>query len=82
MIGGKRVDLTLQITTSSVNYFILSFLPPLQIIRLQQLNKRYYNLYVPVTLSTVTVGGTVPSEASRPHTFALQIQYNRNLLLL
>ena len=59
-IGGQRFNLLTQIGKSSVNYFILSYLPPLQILRLGQLNRRYYDLYVPVTLSNVTLSGTVP----------------------
>lgn len=81
-IGGRRIDLRLKISRSSVNYFILSFLPTLKIIRLGQLNKRYYELYTPVTLSTVTIGGTVPASNTRRHIFALRIESSRNLLLL
>ena len=64
-LGGKRFNLTQKIRTSSVNYFILSFLPPVQILRLGQLNRRFYNLYVPVTLSNVTIGGTLPCSNTR-----------------
>ena len=59
-INGRRLNLSQYIAKSSVNYFILSFLPPQQILRLGRLNRRFYDLYVPVTLSTVTIGGTIP----------------------
>ena len=59
-INGRRLNLAQYIAKSSVNYFILSFLPPQQILRLGRLNRRFYDLYVPVTLSTVTIGGTIP----------------------
>ena len=64
-IDGRRLNLTQSISKSSVNYFILSFLPPIQIMRLGLLNRRFYDLYVPVTLSTVTLGGTTPSNTHR-----------------
>lgn len=70
-MGSKKVNMSLNITKSSVNYFILSFLPPLQIIRIGQLNKRFYNLYVPVTLSTVTARGTTPNMGCRQSTFVI-----------
>ena len=38
MRNGVRYNLLVKIAKSSVNYFILSFLPPLQIIRMGQLN--------------------------------------------
>ena len=61
---------------SSVNYFILSFLPPLQIIRMGRLNKRFYKLYVPVTLGTVNISGSVPSSNSTRYVFALRFEQN------
>lgn len=81
-IGNKKFNQKLDITKSSVNYFILSFLPPLQICRMGQLNKRFYNLYVPVTLQTVTERGTQPNMGSRQSTFVLQLELSENLLML
>jgi len=76
------MNLTYLISKSSVNYFILSFLPLLQITKLGQLNKRFYELYVPVTLSTVTIGGTLPCSNTRPLTFALRLETSMDLMLL
>lgn len=81
-MGGKRINLSVQISKSSVNYFILSFLPPLQVVRLGQLNKRFYNLYVPVTLQTMTVKGTQPNSGFLQRTFAIQLEMSPNLILL
>ena len=49
-----------RIQTSSVFYIILSYLPQPQIIQTQQVNKRFYNLYVPIVSSMVTSVGTTP----------------------
>ena len=65
-----------------MNYFILSFLPPLKIIRLGQLNRRFYELYVPVTLSTLTVAGSLQCSNTRRNNFALRIESSPNLLTL
>ena len=70
------------IAKSSVKYFILSFMPPLQIIRMGRLNKRFYKLYVPVTLSTVSISGSVPSSNSNRYVFALRFEQNENLDML
>lgn len=63
-------------------YFILSYLPPLQILRLSFLNHRFRDLYVPVTMSTMTIGGTIPTSNSRKNVFALRIESSPNLLIL
>ena len=49
-----------RIQTSSVFYIILSYLSQLQIIKTQLVNKRFYNLYVPVVSSMVTSVGVTP----------------------
>ena len=82
MADGKRYSMLVKIDKSSVNYFILSFLPPLQIVRMGRLNRRYYNLYVPVTLGTVTIGGTVPSSNKSQFVFALRFEQSPNLSML
>ena len=69
--------MTQKIAKSSVNYFILSFLPPIQILHLSQLNRRYYDLYVPVTLSNVTIGGTVPASYTRQTKFPLRFEASK-----
>ena len=51
-------------------------------IRLGQLGKRYYNLYSPVTLSTMTIGGSVPCNNLKRNIFALRIESSSNLLML
>ena len=71
-----------RIDKSSVNYFILSFLPPLQIVRMGQLNHRFYDLYVPVTLGTVTIDGTIPSSNKSQFVFALRFEQSPNLSML
>ena len=81
-IDGKKIKLMQEISKSSVNYIIVSFLPPKQIIRLGMLNKRFYNLYVPVTLSNVTIGGTQPCSNSKQTTFALQFEDSKDLYTL
>ena len=69
------------ISKSSVNFFILSFLPLVEILKLGQLNKRFYDYYVPVTLGTVTLGGVLPVNGHRRRSFALQLETSDNLLL-
>ena len=60
----------------------MSYLPLLQIIRAGQLNKRFYNLYSPVTLANVTMDGTIPSSNTRQSTFLIQIETSPNLYKL
>ena len=76
------MDLKPKISESAVNYFILSFLPTLQIIRLGLLNKRFYDLYAPVTLHTVTIAGSVPVSNTRRNIFVLRTESRRDLLML
>ena len=81
-INGKKFNMKSQISKSSVNYFILSFLTPLQVVRLGQLNDRYYKLYVPTVLATMTIGGTVPCSNSRRLTFAIRLESSANMILM
>ena len=78
-IRGRVFSMKYKIGESSVNYEILSYLPLLQIIRLQQLNRRYYNEFVPTTLTNVTISGTIPCSNTRQLTFALQFETSKNL---
>ena len=73
-INGVKYNLAQHFSTSSVNYFILSYLTSLEITRLGQLSKRFYELFVPTTLWTATIAGTVPTERSRQLTFAIQLE--------
>ena len=82
LLDGRKFNLSQQISKSSVNYFILSFLPLLQIVRLGRLNKRFYNLYVPVTLGTVTINGTLPSSSSNQFVFAMRFENSQNMSML
>ena len=55
-----QLRLVNKIQTSSVFYIILSYLPQLEIIQTQLVNKRFYNLYVPVVSTMVTTVGVTP----------------------
>ena len=50
----------LRIQTSSVFYIILVYLPMQKILHMQQTNKRFYNIYVPIVLKNVTSLGITP----------------------
>ena len=67
---------------SSVNYMILSFLPLKQIVRCQGISKRFYNTYVPVTLSNVTPAGAIPIKPPNSVFFAIQVEDSPNLATL
>ena len=47
-----------------------------------RLNKRFYSLYVPVTLGTVTINGTIPCSKSSRFVFALRFEQSTNISLL
>ena len=79
---GKRYSMLVRIDKSSVNYFILSFLPLLQIVRMGRLNKRFYHCFVPVTLGTITIDGTIPSSNKSQFVFALRFEQSPNLSML
>mmetsp|Transcript_21908 Transcript_21908/g.29315 ORF Transcript_21908/g.29315 Transcript_21908/m.29315 type:complete len:124 (-) Transcript_21908:624-995(-) len=63
-------------------YFVLSFLTQIQIVRMGQLNRRFRDRFVPVTLGALTKSGTVPVNGYRRLTFAIQLEQSNNLLLM
>ena len=46
-------------------YFVLSYLAQPNIIRMSQVNKRFYDRFVPVTLGALTRNGTIPVNGYR-----------------
>ena len=46
-------------------YFVLSYLAQPHILRLSQINKRFRDRFVPVTLSAITRNGTIPVNGYR-----------------
>ena len=58
-IKHEHCKFAVKLAETSVMYFILSFLPQRKVIALQLLNKRFRDLYVPITLNIMTARGSV-----------------------
>ena len=81
-VNGVRRKLFISLTSSSVMYFVLSYLTQTQIVQMCLLNKRFRDRFVPVTLGALTRNGTIPVNGFRQLTFAIQLEKSDNLLLM